>query len=284
MNFKQILLIIFLFLSVFSNAQFFTDLSFGYGFSGPGSDSHDNYVNVEYKYDYDNQKYLLSDLEIIEANASKGLLFTNEIGYLFKNKFSFSMLSVYQNNYFTKTEMANTSSQLLNQENDIVNSTSITKSIYYNNLLSFTPQLSLHMNIKKFSYIVSLGYTLAFAKIFRSEELEVSSNDTFGEFKGNSINHRQYFSKAIHSLTLSNKIMYSLTSRWSAFLMVAVTPIMFRTEKIIQNYNFHENSQNSFPIDDTEEKEITPNRDSDFYALNLNISLGIRYYFIKKEN
>jgi len=286
MNFKQNLIIIFLFLSALSNAQFYSDLSFGYGFRGSGSNSHNNYVNEVYKYDYDNKKYSLSDLEIIEDNPSKGLFFTNEIGYLFKKKFSFSILTVYQNNYWSKTEMANTSEQLINQQSDSAYYYYISKSIYYNNLLSFTPQLSLHMNVKKFSYIVSLGYTLAFARILRFEEGESLSYGMFGEDKeytSNSSSHKQYFSETIHSLTLSNKIMYSLTNQWSIFLMAAVTPIKFQTEKIIQKYYFYENSQNTFPINDTEEKEIASNSDSDYNAINLNISLGVRYYFVKRE-
>ncbi len=286
MNLRYIAFLLLLVIPVLLKAQFYTDLNFGYGFNLESNFSC-NFIDGEYIYDSvndKNQKLTSITSEKVEPKPSKGIFITNEIGYLYKKKISFSILSFYQNNYWTKTEMVNISQTYHGYSNGI-NTGSYTSNLTdYSSLLSFTPQLSYYVNFRNFSYIISLGYTLGFAKIYRvnneiSKTLVENINTQYMEY------HRQFYSDAIHSFTIANKIIYNINSKWSSIVSLAFTPINFSTNKIVRDYHRVEDENTGSVYEDTE--EVTVENSSlipDHKTIGVYLSVGVRCYFVKKED
>jgi len=287
---KKLIIISLIIIAFVSNAQFYTQVNAGYGFPIINS----NVIAQFYIYDADIFIYEDCTNTGIEQKSykkdkipiSKSIFVFNETGYILNKKWGFSVNTQYYNNYFTKIFPVTSTINIFGYRQDTLNNTGKITSNYYASQLSITPQFSYYLNFNKLSYIISLGYTMAFIKIYETEEKnnEILNNSIYKYYYKKEI---EYTGKMLNSVTLSNSLIYKLSNKISFLFTVSFTPIQFTPSTATQTYYYEdyvsEQGNVSHIIEYTEKKDLEMNYNLTFDMSNLNFSLGIRYTFGKKE-
>jgi len=284
---RKLIILIFAISTFVVNAQFYSQLDFGYS-TNFNNMKRTQFNNGEYYYNLDTKEFdeRSNVVTIEEYEIPKGFFIDNETGYRLNKRFGFSLNTYYFNNKLYKSTNNETThiyhDYTVDNNNDSLIVTTVRISNFYSSQLSFTPQVSVYFNINKFSYVVSLGYTMSFIKFFENMDETVTNNTS--DYNNNEKTNYEHYGKISHSFTIRNSINYRINKRISLLASVSYIPLSFNYDHTYQTYYKWVVSPNNVNEEDTEEKDTNYYYPYERFYSKLNFSVGIRYYFNKNNN
>ena len=284
---KQFILIILVsIVNLTVNAQFYTQFDFGYSVYAE-SMKYTQFNNCECYYNLNTDKYdeRSKVVGLDENEIPKGFFIDNEIGYRLNKRFGFSLNTYYFNNQLYKS----TNNEIthiyhgytVDNNNDSAIVTTLRVYNFYSSHLSFTPQVSVYFNINKFSYVVSLGYTMSFIKFFENMEETITNNTS--DFYNNNKHDYEHYGKITHLFTIRNSFIYNINKQILLLASVSYAPAHLNYDHTYQTYYKLETSPYIINEEDTEVRNTDHYYPYDRFYSKLNFSFGIRYYFNKKN-
>lgn len=299
-NLLLVVTLVLLILPHIVKAQFFAEINTGYAaplyYLGYSKINETNFPN-SYRY-YDNSANIdTSYITYSKYNMGNDMLFGAILGYKIKNNWLISINCNYLNNYkynifykpFTTETLRQSNSFYENEEYSLY--TYHKQKFYYGKRFSLTPSISYRILNNKFGFESSLGLSLSYLTVYRNIEITEETINGYTDFESSNLKssvYKEYYNKNNHfGILFSLAFLYQISNNLELHINTQLNALSgFFVDSGTRYYQSNYLQIDGVVIENIEnlnELDI-PSTRPEYYNFNtLNFSLGIRYYFNKKD-